>query len=62
MVDRAVVEGITEEELCITKKTDIVDPVAEFYPKRGLETGSVQEDPADSNREAERFYPVYQRN
>ena len=35
MVDRAVVEGVTEEELCITKKTDIVDPVAESIRSEG---------------------------
>lgn len=35
MVDRAVVEGVTEEELCMTKKTDIVDPVAESIRSEG---------------------------
>lgn len=35
MVDRAVVEGVTEEELCITKKTDIVEPVAESIRSEG---------------------------
>ena len=30
-----MVEGITEEELCITKKTDIVDPVAESIRSEG---------------------------
>ena len=35
MVDRAVVEGVTEEELCITKKTDIVDPVVKSIRSEG---------------------------
>ena len=35
MVDRAVVEGVTEEELCITKRTDIVEPVAESIRSEG---------------------------
>lgn len=35
MVDRAVVEGVMEEELCITKKTDIVDPVVKSIRSEG---------------------------
>ena len=35
MVDRAVVEGVTEEELRMTKKTDIVEAVAESIRNEG---------------------------
>ena len=35
MVDRAVVEGVTEEELRMTKKTDIVESVAESIRSEG---------------------------
>ena len=30
-----MVEGVTEEELCITKKTDIVDPVVKSIRSEG---------------------------
>ena len=61
MVDRAVVEGVTEEELRITKKTDIVEPVAESIRSEGWKPDLFRKI-LQKQLEAERFYPVYQRN
>ena len=61
MVDRAVVEGVTEEELRFAKKKGDHRSGGRIHPKVRVETGDFPDDPAKGDWKAAGFYPVYQR-
>ena len=57
MVDRAVVEGVSEEELRLTKKKEITDPAAESIRRSGWKPEIFRTNTAKGDWKATRLYP-----
>lgn len=62
MVDRAVTEGVTEDELRHVKKKEITVPAQESIIKAGWKPDQFRNILQKAHRETERIHSVYERD